>query len=122
MSFQTTPDDALQAATPSIDPKLIQELAEDPAAAQAWFRVTGVLVARDLYKQIHNPEIPFAQKLAFVQMCIKNGNAVPDRALPQLAQNGPSLSLTIVAPDGRRVEHAQTRPALDLTNSEWAAV
>ena len=116
---QTTPEDALQASTPKIDPRMIQELAEDPSAAQAWFRITGVLVARDLFAQIHDPEIPFSQKLAFVQMCIKNGNAVPEKALPQVAQSGPSLSLTIVAPDGRNIEHAQTRPALDLTASEW---
>lgn len=83
-AVMTTPEDAIEAASPNLDPKMVLELIEDPSAAQAWFRVNAVKMARHLMQTIMHPTVPVSQKIAFMQACAKNGNLVPERADNQL--------------------------------------
>jgi hypothetical protein len=116
LATQTTPEDALEAASPALDPKMVLELIEDPAAAQAWFRVNAVKVARHLMQTIMHPTVPVAQKIQFMQACAKNGNLVPEKKENMVGAAGTALSLTIVTPSGHRLEEAVvSRPVLEST-------
>lgn len=77
--MQTTKEDALEDVSPDLSPKMIIELVEDPTAAQAWFRVNAVKVAKHLMQTIMHPSVPTSQKIQFMQACAKNGNLMPER-------------------------------------------
>lgn len=109
----TTPNDAMDAAVPSISPRFILEMLEDPDAANAWCRVNAVLQYQGLISSTSDPEFTPALRLKLAESLAKMGGLVRDKAVSAASSDRPLVNIVFSGDSERSVTVA---PYMDTGN------
>lgn len=90
---QTLPADAMLASVPSINPKFIQEMIEDPDAARSWSRVNAVLQFQALITRASDADFSPSLRLKLAESLAKMGGLTNERAGAVTSQDRPFVNI-----------------------------
>lgn len=115
---QTTPDDAVSAASPRLSPAAILEATEDPAVFAPLYRGLGIQNMFVINELMKNPNVALKDRMEWQDRCMKYGGVQTPQGgegagsglsitinIPQVG-DAPAKTLTLEAEPAKQVEAA----------------